>query len=126
MAGTHSPGGATMEKDHLEILLEDIRSKFDLVLEGHAALDRKMDLRFAELEEKIDKNTFLIQALAKRVDEVEERLDAKIDAVEKRLDSKIAKVEKNLSAKIDAVAADLAAHRADTEAHHGVYRVKET
>ena len=126
-----------MEKDHLEILLEDIRSKFDLVLEGHAALDRKMDLRFAELEEKIDKNTFLIQALAKRVDEVEERLDAKIDAVEerldakidaveKRLDSKIAKVEENLSAKIDAVAADLAAHRADTEAHHGRYQVKET
>ena len=27
--------------------------------------------------------------------------------------------------KIDAVAADLKAHRADTEAHHGVYRVKE-
>ncbi|GAB6062211.1 hypothetical protein [Deferrisoma palaeochoriense] len=92
-----------MEKEHLEILLEDIRSKFDLVLEGHAALDQKMDRRFAELEQKIDKNTFLIQALAKRVDEVEARLEAKIDAV----------------------AADLAAHRADTEAHHGVYRVKE-
>jgi len=24
-----------VEKDHLEILLEDIRGKFDLVLEGH-------------------------------------------------------------------------------------------
>lgn len=24
-----------MQKDHLEILLEDIRGKFDLVLEGH-------------------------------------------------------------------------------------------
>jgi len=26
----------TMEKDHMEIILEDINSKFDLVLEGHA------------------------------------------------------------------------------------------
>ncbi|WP_321391954.1 hypothetical protein [uncultured Desulfuromusa sp.] len=28
--------------------------------------------------------------------------------------------------KIDAVAGELKAHRADTEAHHGVYRVKES
>ncbi len=46
-----------MQKDHLEMLLEDIPCKFDLVL--------------------------------------------------------------------DAVAADLSAHRADTEAHHGMYQVKE-
>jgi len=35
-----------VQKEHLEIFLEDIREKFDLVLEGHAALDRKVDLRF--------------------------------------------------------------------------------
>ena len=32
-----------MQKDHLEIILEDIREKFDLVLEGHAALGGKID-----------------------------------------------------------------------------------
>lgn len=30
-----------------------------------------------------------------------------------------------LNTKIDGVAVDLKAHRSDTEAHHGVYRVKE-
>ena len=30
-----------MQKDYLEIILEDISIKFDLVLEGHAALDKK-------------------------------------------------------------------------------------
>ena len=38
----------------------------------------------------------------------------KLDSVEARLDKKL-----------DALAADLAVHRLDTEAHHGMYRVKE-
>jgi hypothetical protein len=37
------------------------------------------------------------------------------------LKEEIAKVDR----RVTAVAADLSAHRADTEAHHGVYRVKE-
>ncbi|WP_026842150.1 hypothetical protein [Citrifermentans bremense] len=96
-----------MEKEHLEILLEDINSKFNLVLEGHAALDKKMDTKFEDLNEKIEQNTFMIGAvndsLSKRINELDERL----------------------STKLDAVAADLSEHRADTEAHRGVYRVKE-
>jgi hypothetical protein len=31
-----------MEKDHLEILLEDIRGKFELVLEGHESLRQEI------------------------------------------------------------------------------------
>ena len=31
-----------MEKEHLEILLEDIRGKFDLVLEGHDTLRQEI------------------------------------------------------------------------------------
>ncbi len=49
-------------------------------------------------------------------------VDLKFEALTRRVDE----AEARLEAKIDAVAADLAAHRADTEAHHGVYRVKET
>ena len=87
-----------MEKDHLEILLEDIRSKFDLVLEGHAALDKKIDTRFDELNEKIEHNSFKIDTLNKKIDAVDERLGKKIDAV----------------------AADLSAHRKDTGIETGI------
>jgi hypothetical protein len=139
---------APMKKDHLEILLEDIRGKFELVLEGHESLSRKMDGRFDELNEKIEHHSFLIgtlnnkidgvdkslkkkindveKSLSARIDEVDKRLGAKIDGVDIRLSAKIDGVEKNLGAKIDAVAAGLAAHRADTEAHGPVYRVKES
>ena len=92
-----------MGKDHPGILLEDIRSKFDLVLEGHDSLNRKFDDRMNELNEKIERNSFLLGVL----------------------NGKIAEVDTRLGNKIDAVAADLSAHRVDTEAHHGVYRVKE-
>ena len=88
-----------MQKDHLEILVEDIRGKFDLVLEGHAALDKKIDARFDDLNEKIEHNSFMIGVV-----------NTKIDAVDERL-----------SKKIDAVAADLSAHRADTEARCRIF-----
>jgi hypothetical protein len=81
-----------MEKGHLEMILEDINGKFDLVLEGYSALDKKLDTRFDELDEKVENNTFKIDVLNK---------------------------------KIDGVAADLKDHRADTEAHRGVYGVRE-
>lgn len=41
------------------------------------------------------------------------------------LSEKLERVETSLCEKIDRIAADVAAHRADTEAHRGVYRVKE-
>jgi len=104
-----------MEKDHLEILLEDIRGKFELVLEGQESLSRKMDERFDELNEKIEQHSFLLGTLNKKIDGVDNRLGTKIDGV-----------ENSLGEKIDTVAADLAAHRADTEAHGPVYRVKES
>jgi len=81
-----------MEKEHLEILLEDIRGKFDLVLEGHDVLRNVIGEMRDEWNEKHEHTAFLIDTLNK---------------------------------KIDAVTADLSAHRKDTEAHHGVYRVKE-
>ena len=96
-----------MQKDHLEIILEDIQDKFDLVLEGHAALDKKIDKKFDQLSEKIDINSFKIDALHQTV----ERNSRKIDA---------------LDGKIDAVAADLKAHRQDTEAHPGILKIKKS
>jgi 3-dehydroquinate dehydratase len=87
----------------LEVLLEDISSKFDLVLEGHAVLRQE------------------IRDLSRKTDERFDLVDFKIDTLNKKIDG----IDEKLSKKIDAVAADLFAHRADTEAHHGIYRVKE-
>ena len=43
-----------MDKDHLEILLEDIQGKFDLVLGGHDALRKEIRDTREELCEKIN------------------------------------------------------------------------
>jgi len=91
----------------LEILLEDIRSKFDLVLEGHSSLHAEMQGMRRDLTERIDHVDFKVDTLSSRIDAV----DQKVDALDK---------------KVDAVEANLDAHRVDTEAHHGVYRVKES
>ena len=71
-----------MQKDYLEIILEDINGKFDLVLEGHAALDKKIDIKFDELSKKIDVNNFNIGALNDKIDAVDESLGSKIEAVQ--------------------------------------------
>ena len=92
-----------MDKDHLEILLEDIREKFDLVLEGHGALREEIRNTREELSEKISAVDFKVEILNQKVDGVRDELGKKIDAV----------------------AADLTAHRRDTEAHSPVYKVKE-
>jgi len=99
-----------MEKDHLEVILENMDSKFDLVLEGHAALDKKIDRKFDQLDGKIELCNFKIDVLNDKIDHVAADLRA---------------TDKRLSDKIDAVATDLKAHRADTEAH-GIYQVKES
>jgi hypothetical protein len=104
-----------MEKEHFEILLEDINSKFQLILESHGALQNQIRESSDESNAKHEHTAFMIQTLNKKIDDVEARLSTRID-----------EVESNLSTKIDAVASDLSAHRADTEAHHGIYVVKES
>lgn len=135
-----------MEKDNLEIVLENILGKFELVLEGHDALRKEIRDTREDLGEKIDLVDFKVEALSRRVDgvaadlrEVDARLSKKIDGVAadlKEVDARLSKkiddvaadlreVDARLSKKIDGVAADLKAHRADTEAHPGLYRVGE-
>jgi archaellum component FlaC len=93
-----------MEKDHLEILLEDIRGKFDLVLEGQDVLRKEIRDTREELGERINLVDFKVETLNQKINGVEQRL----------------------SQKIDAVAADLSAHRADTESHRTGYGISET
>lgn len=103
-----------MKKDHLEILLEDMNKKFDLMLEGHAVLGKKIDDNADEVREKFELTNLQIKALNKKLDDKTQELHKKIDSVEERL-----------SEKINAVAADLAEHRADTEKHKTEYKVSE-
>ena len=79
---------------------EDYQHKLDLVVEGFQMLADKMD----RTEERIDSSIC--------------RLDSKLDQVGTRLDT--------VESKVDGVDANIAAHRMDTEAHQGLYRVKES
>ena len=148
-----------MEKAHFEILLEDINSKFNLVLEGHDALRSEIREARDESNSKHEHTAYLLKALnekiddgdrilsnkvdevesnlstridgvesklSTRIDEVESKLSTKIDEVESKLSTRIDEVETTLASKIDTVADELKAHRADTESHHGIYRVKES
>ncbi|MBD1399618.1 hypothetical protein [Pelovirga terrestris] len=117
-----------MKQEYIEILLEEMNGKFDLVLEGHQTLQREIRETRVELKEDIELCNFKIDILNTKIDGVaadfkatDQRLSAKIDGV----DADLKATDQRLSAKIDGIAVDLKAHRADTEAHHGVYRVKE-
>lgn len=137
-----------MEKENLEILLEDIRGKFDLVLQGHDVLRKEIQDTRHELCEKIEFVDFKIEALNQKVDAVAVETSAhtvaiadlnhKVDAVAAETKGNTMAIRdltaetrgntvaiRDLSTKLDGVAADLSAHRADTEAHSFVYRVKE-
>ena len=109
-----------MQKDHLEVILEDINSKFDLVLEGHQVLHDEILELGRKTDERFDLVDFKIDTLNEKIDTVDEKLSERIDSVDERLSTKIDSVEGRLSKKINAIATGLKAHRADTEMHHGV------
>jgi hypothetical protein len=65
-----------MKKDNLEILLEDIRGKFDLVLEGHEVLRKEIRDARQELCKKIEFVDFKVEALNQKLDAVAADLSA--------------------------------------------------
>jgi len=90
-----------MEKNQLEILLEDIRGKFDLVLEGHDALRQEIRDARAESNEKHDLTAVQIMALSKKIDDETGKLSKKIDDETGRLSKKIDDETGKLYRKID-------------------------
>ena len=98
----------------MDVLLEDIRSKFDLVLEGHEVLRGEIRELGHKTEERFDLVDFKIDTL-----------NQKIEAVCSELKEEIASVSSELKAEIRAVDANLSEHRRDTEAHRGVWQVRE-
>lgn len=47
--------GAIVKKDHLEILMEDMNGKLNILIEGQVALNCKMEAMRTELAEKLDR-----------------------------------------------------------------------
>jgi hypothetical protein len=60
----------TMKKDHLEILLEDMNGKLDLVLEGHAVLAEKIDRLARDTDERFKLVDLKFDALNDKIDAV--------------------------------------------------------
>jgi len=96
-----------MEKEHLEILLENIDTKLDLVVEGHQALDKKVeDYRAEFLDEIKDTHGFMhvmYNNLDKKIDKTAARLNKKIDQTAKTVNRKIDQTAERLDKKIDQV-----------------------
>jgi hypothetical protein len=53
-----------VEKEHLEVILENIDKKFDIVIEGCSTLDRKIDDLAKSTAERFDLVDFKIDTLA--------------------------------------------------------------
>ena len=83
-------------RHQIGIQSEHVQHKLDIVVEGHEVLRKDIRDTREELCEKI-----------------------------KLVDFKLETMNETMNEKIDAVAADLSAHRADTEVHKKVYKVKE-
>jgi len=83
-------------RHQIGIQSEHVQHKLDIVVEGHEVLRKEIRDTREELCEKI-----------------------------KLVDFELETMNETLNEKIDAVAADLSAHRADTEVHKKVYKVKE-
>jgi len=81
-----------------------------LLVKQTRASEHHMDLLMDNFDHKLDLVVEGQQMLAERLDRIELEIKEEILKVDRR---------------ITTLAADLTAHRADTEAHHGMYRVKE-
>jgi hypothetical protein len=78
-----------MEQKHLEILLEDIRSKFELVIEGHSVLNAKLDAFREESNEKHGQTAFLLNTMNGKIDAVAADLTAHRADTEAHLNYKV-------------------------------------
>ena len=59
-----------MEREHLEILLEHIDKKFDIVVEGYSTLERKIDALAQKTDERFDLIDVKLDILIKKVDSI--------------------------------------------------------
>ena len=98
---------------HIGTFADSIQHNLDLIVEGQQLLSETINRSKTDLAQRIECVEHKLDAVAA---ETRGNTDA-IQGMNVRLDT--------IETKLDAVAADLSAHRADTEAHRKVYKIKE-
>lgn len=73
------------------VLLEDLDSKLDLVLDGHKVLDKKIDGLGKELQEFKKDTKYKLDLIVKEIKEIKDKLDKviyrpELEALEKRVE----------------------------------------
>ncbi len=118
-----------MEKEHFEILLEDINSKLDLVTEGYAALNRKIDSNQKKDEENQHALYMMIKesnaGLNKKIDNAQQNLSKEIQDLRKENEAAHEKMCKENEAAHKDMRKDTQDLRKENEAAHKEMR-KET
>jgi septation ring formation regulator EzrA len=74
---------------HFGVVLEDIDSKLDLVVEGHQVLDKKIEDFRGEVNEKFKEVDYKFEIVFEKFDEVDKKfdeVDKRFDEVDKRFD----------------------------------------
>jgi hypothetical protein len=106
-----TPVGELGEKDTImhynAVMLEDLKSKMDFIIEYMETMRREFDLKIDALRDEMNQK---FDALNYKIDKVEERLNRRIDDVEARLNRRIDDVEARLTLRIDKIAVHLDAH----------------
>ena len=88
--------------DHRKVvLLEDIQSKMEQVLEGMESTKETLQKEMGEFRKEVNERFEMVDFGFKKMQSDMGNLDIKIDGVEKRLDAKIDGVEKRLDSKFD-------------------------
>jgi hypothetical protein len=116
-----------MEKDRLEVLIEEVLDRVQFVAEGHDLLSRKTDRIAAELVETRRDLNEKIMLVADNLTETKRELNQRLDETNQKIDETSRTLNQRIdetNQKLDNLSADLAAHRADTESHRG-YQIAE-
>ncbi len=101
-------------KSNLEVILEDINEKFDLVLEGHVTLEHMIHTHRAETRQDKRELQALIQtshdSLDAKIEGVRTELKDEIQSVRTELKEEIQAVDKQLTSEIRAVGQKVDGH----------------
>ena len=91
---------AEQQKERFEVLLEDIKSKVNLIAEGHSLLDNKLEEVRRDLKNEIRTVDAKVDNLGKRLEIVHDSLKKEITftghAVKDELRAEIGRVERKI------------------------------
>jgi chromosome segregation ATPase len=98
-----------IKKDHLGVLLENMDSKIDLILESHSALNKRIGDNHEEFREFCEENNHKFKIIIGKFSEMDRRFDG-IDANLKvaleylfRIDEEIQDIKKEITELKDAI-----------------------